>query len=159
MIKSPLELLLKSPENTAEFAGRIGSVLQPGDCILLEGPIGAGKTHFARSVILSLLDHPEDIPSPTFTLVQTYETDDAEIWHADLYRLSHPDEVHELGLIDAFDTAVCLVEWPEKMGPQAPPHALAVSFAPDPAGADTRRVILRWSDPKWTLKLDILAND
>jgi tRNA threonylcarbamoyladenosine biosynthesis protein TsaE len=66
----------------------------------------------------------EEVPSPTFTLVQVYEADGAEIWHADLYRLTHPDEVLELGLDEAFDRAISLVEWPDRLGGHLPPHAL-----------------------------------
>ena len=90
-------------------------LLRAGDCVLLEGPIGAGKTHFCRALIRARLGREEDVPSPTFTLVQTYDAD-VEIWHADLYRLSHPDEALELGLEDAFASAICLVEWPERLG-------------------------------------------
>ena len=109
---------LTSPEKTAELAAAFARLVRPGDVFLLSGQIGAGKTHFTRSLIqarLAYADRPvEDVPSPTFTLVQTYEVDGFEIWHSDLYRLTHPDEVEELGLFDAFDTAVCLIEWPER---------------------------------------------
>lgn len=96
--------------------------------MLLEGPIGAGKTHFARSLIQALLPVPEDVPSPTFTLVQVYDGSNTEIWHADLYRLSAPDEVVELGLTDAFEDAICLVEWPDRLADLAPENALKMSL-------------------------------
>ena len=70
------------------LAAALARRLVPGDTVLLEGDVGAGKTHFARGVILALLDVPEDIPSPTYTLVQTYDGRTGEIWHADLYRLT-----------------------------------------------------------------------
>lgn len=159
MTSSRLETLLKSAEATAAFARRTGALLVPGDCLLLNGPIGAGKTHFARHLIQSRLTATEDVPSPTFTLVQTYETDAGEIWHADLYRLSHSDEVDELGLTEAFDTAICLVEWPDKLGPHRPDNALTLSFEPDATDENARRLTLEWSDPKWTLKLDKLTDD
>ena len=92
------EIPLCDPDKTAAFARRLGALLGPGDVILLEGPIGAGKTHFARSLIQSLLMIPEDVPSPTFTLVQTYETVACEIWHSDLYRLSDPKKSKSLAL-------------------------------------------------------------
>lgn len=107
---------LSDAEATADFARRLGQELQPGDTVLLSGPIGAGKTHFCRSLIQSRLMAAEDVPSPTFTLVQTYDSEAGEIWHADLYRLSDPAEVVELGLTDAFKSCICLVEWPDRLG-------------------------------------------
>lgn len=127
-----------SPEETDDLARRIGSGLGPGSVLLLDGPVGAGKTHFARALIQSLLIEAEDVPSPTFTLVQTYEGRDCEIWHADLYRLSTPDEVVELGLEEAFETAICLVEWPDRLGDLAPPTALSLSFTTE--GDEVRRI-------------------
>ena len=114
----------------AEFARRVG----PGDTLLLSGPIGAGKTHFARALIRSLAGAGIDVPSPSFTLIQTYDSPIGEIWHADLYRLSHPDEVIELGLDAAFATAISLVEWPDRLGDLAPPHALHLTFAAEGEG-------------------------
>ncbi|MEM7488306.1 MAG: tRNA (adenosine(37)-N6)-threonylcarbamoyltransferase complex ATPase subunit type 1 TsaE, partial [Pseudomonadota bacterium] len=110
----------------------------PGDCLLLSGPVGAGKTAFARAVIHARLAAeerpPEDVPSPTFTLVQTYDVGPFEIWHADLYRLTDPAEVLELGLEEAFRDAVCLIEWPDRLGPDTPPDALRLDFALDGPG-------------------------
>ena len=120
-----------SPDATATFALALSKVIKAGDVILLQGPIGAGKTHFARSLIqarLAAAGRHEDVPSPTFTLVQTYEDGDSEIWHADLYRLTHPDEVDELGLIDAFETAICLVEWPDRLGDLTPDNAVTLNL-------------------------------
>lgn len=130
-------LTLPDPEATDDFGRRMADILRAGDVILLEGPIGAGKTHFARALItarLARLGRREDIPSPTFTLVQTYDAE-PEIWHADLYRLTHPDEAVELGLEDAFQTAICLIEWPERLGSLRPGDALVLTFAPTDDGA------------------------
>ncbi|MEW2912064.1 tRNA (adenosine(37)-N6)-threonylcarbamoyltransferase complex ATPase subunit type 1 TsaE [Leisingera sp. JC11] len=140
---------LNSPEETAELAARIAGALRPGDCLLLEGVIGAGKTHFARHLIQSLMDEPEDVPSPTFTLVQTYDVPAGELWHTDLYRLSSLDELEELGLTEAFDSAICLVEWPDRLAELTPAHALHLALALDPEHEDRRHLALRWSDPKW----------
>lgn len=130
-----------TPEDTATFARALAPRLAAGDVVLLSGSIGAGKTHFARSLIqarLAAAGMMEDVPSPTFTLVQTYDDGSEEIWHADLYRLTHPDEVEELGLIDAFTDAICLVEWPDRLGDLAPPGALSLSFsATDTPGTRT----------------------
>ena len=116
---------------------------------MLHGPIGAGKTHFARALIQSRLAEPEDVPSPTFTLVQTYETPEVEIWHADLYRISDPDDVVELGLADAFEDQICLVEWPDRLGPLAPENALSIDITSGENDLDQRMLNLRWTDPKW----------
>jgi tRNA threonylcarbamoyladenosine biosynthesis protein TsaE len=136
------EIHLAGPDDTAHLGRWLSGCLRPGDTVLLQGPIGSGKSHFARSVIQSWLGRPEDVPSPTFTLVQTYGEGDTEIWHADLYRLSHPDEVIELGLDDAFGRAVCLIEWPERLGRTAPALALHICFLQDGEG---RRLVLTGS--------------
>lgn len=134
MSDMPLRFALPSEEDTTRlgrwFADRLGA----GDVVALEGPIGAGKTHFARALIRSLLGSQEDVPSPTFTLIQTYHAD-IDIWHADLYRLTHPDEVLELGLDEAFQTAICLIEWPERMGSLLPEDAIHLRLVPQ---GDTR---------------------
>ncbi len=148
-------MTLNSPEDTAVFAARVGATLVPGDILLLEGEIGSGKTHFARSLIQSLMAEPEDVPSPTFTLVQAYDTPQAEIWHCDLYRLSAVEEVEELGLTEAFDTAICLIEWPGKLGPLTPETAATLTFKTDPNTTGIRHLTLSWSDPKWPQKLRI----
>jgi tRNA threonylcarbamoyladenosine biosynthesis protein TsaE len=117
----PLILPLPTADHTAALGARLASVAQAGDCLLLEGPIGAGKSHLARAFIQARLGRMEEVPSPSFTLVQVYEAAGVEIWHADLYRLTHPDEVWELGLDDAFAKAICLVEWPDRLGNHLPP--------------------------------------
>lgn len=118
-----LTLTLPTEADTAALGARIAGLAMPGDCILLEGPIGAGKSSFARAFIRARLGRMEEVPSPTFTLVQVYEAD-VELWHADLYRLTRPDEVWELGLDEAFDRAITLVEWPDRLQGHAPPQAL-----------------------------------
>lgn len=115
---------------TTALGALLATLLQAGDTVLLSGAIGAGKTHLARAFIQAKLHRAEDVPSPTFTLVQTYNANETELWHADLYRLSHPDEVLELGLEAAFETAICFVEWPDRLGDLAPKSALNVSLVP-----------------------------
>jgi tRNA threonylcarbamoyladenosine biosynthesis protein TsaE len=97
-----------------------------GDTFLLSGPIGAGKSHLSRAFIRHRLGRAEDVPSPTFTLVQTYDDSASDIWHADLYRLTHADEVIELGLDEAFATAICLVEWPDRLGVMRPENPVEI---------------------------------
>lgn len=154
MIQSPHSVTLKSAEETAGLAIRLGAILRPGDCLLLDGPIGAGKTHFCRHLIQSLLQIPEDVPSPTFTLVQTYDTQNGELWHADLYRLSNLDEIEELGLTEAFDSAICLIEWPDRLGVLAPNHALTLKLTPDADHEMMRHLSLEWTASRWS---DILG--
>lgn len=132
MIATPLfqlQIPLPTEVDTTRLGARLADLLQAGDTVLLEGPIGAGKTHLARALIQARLGRAEDVPSPTFTLVQTYPADGTDIWHADLYRLTHPDEVWELGLDDAFSTAICLVEWPDRLGRHVPEDALWLTLS------------------------------
>ncbi|PVH28366.1 tRNA (adenosine(37)-N6)-threonylcarbamoyltransferase complex ATPase subunit type 1 TsaE [Pararhodobacter oceanensis] len=144
-------IFLPDPEATSALAQALAPLLRAGDCLLLEGQIGAGKTHFARALIQEFT--AEDVPSPTFTLVQTYDAPEFEIWHADLYRLSHPDEAIELGLIEAFETALCLIEWPEKLGDDAPKQALTLQLVPESEG---RRVEFLSPAPQWQQRLKAL---
>ncbi|MFN3144966.1 MAG: tRNA (adenosine(37)-N6)-threonylcarbamoyltransferase complex ATPase subunit type 1 TsaE [Paracoccaceae bacterium] len=140
---------------TAAFARRLAPALGPGDTLLLSGPIGAGKTHFARALIqerLAAAGRAEDVPSPTFTLVQTYDDGKTEIWHADLYRLTDAGDLWELGLDEAFDTAICLVEWPDRLGTAAPAGALWIDIAAD--DADGRRMSLSSDAPAWPARID-----
>ena len=98
------------PLETKTLATEIKEYLQNGDVILLKGEIGAGKSHFARSLIQSAMDKLEEVPSPTFTLVQTYDTKIGSIWHADLYRLSDQSEIFELGLIDSMNAMELIID-------------------------------------------------
>lgn len=100
-----------------------------GDTLLLSGPIGTGKSHLSRAFIRHRLARMEDVPSPTFTLVQSYDDPAGDIWHADLYRLTNPDEVVELGLEDAFATAICLIEWPDRLGNLVPTDPVDITLA------------------------------
>ncbi|MGN7867272.1 tRNA (adenosine(37)-N6)-threonylcarbamoyltransferase complex ATPase subunit type 1 TsaE [Paracoccus sp. 22332] len=115
---------------TAALARMLAATARPGDTILLDGPVGAGKTHFARAFIRARQGGAaEDVPSPTFTLVQTYDDPlGTEIWHADLYRLTDPSELAELGLDEALTEAVCLIEWPDRLE-RLPDGAITISIA------------------------------
>lgn len=150
-------LILASPDATCAFARALAPRLARGDVLLLTGGVGAGKTHFARCLIQALLPKPEDVPSPTYTLVQTYPGRTAEIWHADLYRLHDPHDLIELGLTEAFAEAICLVEWPDRLGALIPPEALCLTFETG-ADEDARHLRLSWSDDRWTSRLQGLAD-
>jgi tRNA threonylcarbamoyladenosine biosynthesis protein TsaE len=144
---------LTTPDETATLAQRLGALLKAGDTILLTGDVGAGKTHFARSLIQSLLATHEDVPSPTFTLVQVYDAASGEeIWHADLYRLSDPTETEELGLTDAMENAICLIEWPDRLADLRPNDALDITLAATDV-EEHRILTATWSASRWDTKL------
>ncbi|MEK6215643.1 MAG: tRNA (adenosine(37)-N6)-threonylcarbamoyltransferase complex ATPase subunit type 1 TsaE [Boseongicola sp.] len=126
-----VEIDLPTADDTAACALQLAPRLGAGDCILLEGSLGAVKTHFARTLIqrrLAEFGKIEDVPSPTYTLVQTYHAGPLEILHADLYRLGSADELIELGLDEAFGSALILIEWPDRLGDMAPTDALCLRF-------------------------------
>ena len=110
----------------ARLAARVAKLARPGDLIALEGDLGAGKTSFARAFIHALQDEPEEVPSPTFTLVQSYETRAGTVLHADLYRIADRSETEALGLIDALGEAILLVEWPDRLPSLRPAGLLTV---------------------------------
>ncbi|MDA9274431.1 tRNA (adenosine(37)-N6)-threonylcarbamoyltransferase complex ATPase subunit type 1 TsaE [bacterium] len=158
MANSNLKIHLADAEATANLASILAQNVQSGDTVLLLGEVGAGKTHFARSFIKSLLILDEYVPSPTFTLVQTYDTVIGEVWHSDLYRLSAEQEIEELGLFDAMTEAVCLIEWPDRLGSYTPTDALHIELTPSRT-LDSRVLIAQWDDPKWDAKTKGWRND
>lgn len=158
MANENLKIEIKNAGETETLARVLAKSVTSGDTILLNGPVGAGKTHFARAFVKSLLIEDEDVPSPTFTLVQTYETPIGEVWHADLYRLSAEEEIEELGLSDAMDDAVCLIEWPDRLGAYTPANALHIAIIPS-SNLDHRQLDAHWSDPKWAAKTKGWQND
>jgi tRNA threonylcarbamoyl adenosine modification protein YjeE len=126
---------LNDPAATEALAARLARLAEKGDVLALAGDLGAGKTLFARAFIRAytgLAD--EEVPSPTFTLAQVYEGGRWLVWHFDLYRLDKPEHALELGLEEAIDQGVVLIEWPERLGPEGPRSGLALSleFGPDP---------------------------
>jgi len=125
---APLHLSLSDAAAATDFARLCAQHLGAGATVLLSGPIGAGKSHFARVVIRHFLGAQTEVPSPTFTLVQTYEGP-FDIWHADLYRLTHAGELGELGLDDALGRALCLIEWPDRVDARHWPPALCITLS------------------------------
>ena len=138
-------LHLPDPAATDALGAAIAGVLKSGATVLLEGDLGAGKTHVARAIIRTLLGEAVEVASPTFSLVTTYETPLGELWHADLYRIEDRAELEEIGLEDAIGTATCLVEWPERLG-WTPPDALTVRLTQDGPG---RRADIIGEPKRW----------
>ena len=143
----------EDPAATALLAARLAPLLKTGDVLALDGTLGSGKTHFARALIHAL-GVTEDVPSPTFTLIQVYEAGALPIWHCDLYRLSGPQDAEELGLDDGFAEALCLIEWPGRLGGRLPAKALHIAFTP---GEDAQARQIRISgDAAWRPRLQPL---
>ena len=114
---------------TDRIGAVLATVLRPGDVLAVSGPLGAGKSHLCRAVIRALLDDPDaEVPSPSYTLVNVYQAEGSEIWHADLYRIADSEELTELGLDDACTDAIVLIEWPERWA-ALPPRRLHVGIA------------------------------
>ena len=119
-------------EETAKAAQTLAKDLKEGNIILLNGTLGAGKTVFARALIRALCKNDSlEVLSPTFTLVQTYESEQAEIHHYDLYRLEDPEEILQIGWEDSLAQAITIVEWPERLGPHKPIEALDITITID----------------------------
>jgi len=149
-----IAIALADEAATARFAARIAALARPGDVIALWGDLGAGKTTFARG-FLRALGHAGEVPSPTFTLVQSYPLARATVCHIDLYRLGAPEEAWELGLEDAFAEAISLIEWPDRLGALLPEDRLDIHFADDGAG----RVARLRGHGAWRARLAALAAD
>lgn len=114
----------QSEEDTKRLAAQLAQTCRGGEVFLLHGTLGAGKSLFARGFIQSLAGEDTEVPSPTFTLVQTYDSAKGEIWHFDLYRIQDPDEIFEIGWEDATNGVnITLAEWPERAGPYMPQNA------------------------------------
>ncbi len=128
---APILLPLPNLEATDALGARIAAALRPGDAVLLQGPLGAGKSALARSVLRTLLGDPAlHVPSPTFTLVQAYDAPIGPVSHFDLWRLDGKEAVIELGWEEARE-GVVLVEWPDRLGDLRPGDALRVELAYD----------------------------
>ena len=140
------EIFCKTEADTISLAEKIAEKAKKGDIFALYGTLGMGKSVFARAFIQKLCG-VEDVPSPTFTLLQTYSCQKGDIYHYDLYRLKHPDEVFELGIEDAIYNGISLIEWPEKMGGYLPKDVFKVNIVPYSNG---RKIIIQTlSDDKF----------
>ncbi|NJC40805.1 tRNA threonylcarbamoyladenosine biosynthesis protein TsaE [Brevundimonas alba] len=132
-----LTLTLADAEATTQLGAAVAPLLEPGETVLLYGPLGMGKSTMARGLIRALTRPDEDVPSPTFTLVQFYEST-PPVAHFDLYRLTRPEEAAEIGLDEALDDGCAVIEWPERLGEDASawlgPDRLVVSLSEKGAG-------------------------
>lgn len=127
-------MMLPDEAATARLGASIARSLRAGDTVCLSGPLGAGKSTLARALIRSVTTAGEEVPSPTFTLVQFYEGPRLKIAHFDLYRLSNPDEAYEIGLDEALDEGAAVIEWPERLQGRLPPDRLDVEIALEGTG-------------------------
>lgn len=137
-------MILDDEAATAALGAALAAAVRPGDVIVLSGPLGVGKTALARG-LLEALGHVGEVPSPTFAIVQPYDALPVPVWHADLYRIEHPDELAEIGL-DCAEDGLLLVEWPERAGAGAWPQALRLTL--DFADHDARRLTAD-APPAW----------
>ena len=128
-----LSVICRTEDETVAFAQKLSQIAKVGDTFALFGTLGMGKSVFARGFVQSLTA-AEEVPSPTFTLVQSYEAPDFEIYHFDLYRLKAPEEIFELGMEEALYGGVCLIEWPEKMAGWLPENCFKLTITPDAFG-------------------------
>jgi hypothetical protein len=148
------EISLENQAATGALGAQIAAILKPGDAVALSGDLGAGKTTLARAM-LRALGVGEDVPSPTFTLVQHYETPQLSIDHFDLYRVKEELEIEQLGLEDALSAGVALIEWPDRAGSRLPENTLHIEL--QIAGEHSRRATL--SGPaQWASRLLGSAN-
>lgn len=159
-----LALTLADEAATERLGRALARILRPGEAVAVMGPLGAGKSVLARAFVRERTgDDDEEVPSPTFTLVQTYDDDGTHadlgeppptIWHFDLYRLESPEEVLELDIEDAFASGVSVVEWAERLGPYLPWQRLEVHLSVNPD--ETRRAEIG-AFGEWDGRLDEIA--
>ncbi|WP_026784954.1 tRNA (adenosine(37)-N6)-threonylcarbamoyltransferase complex ATPase subunit type 1 TsaE [Pleomorphomonas koreensis] len=149
-----LSVSVADEAGTRRLADDIAAIVRPGDVIALHGDLGMGKSAFARAVVRRLAGDPGlDVPSPTFTLLQGYETARFPVHHFDLYRLADPDELLEIGFADAVGEGVTLIEWPERAGGELPADRLDVIIS-EGEGRDGRRFALVPHGGGWAHRLD-----
>jgi len=128
-----MEVIAKDLDDTSALAKKIASLVKKGDVITLNGTLGTGKTTFARYFINFFFDNEQEVVSPSFNILQIYCPDNSpEIWHYDLYRLKSSDEMTELGIEEALDKGITLIEWPEKAKELLPESTIDIFFSYSP---------------------------
>jgi tRNA threonylcarbamoyladenosine biosynthesis protein TsaE len=140
MLSAEGDYRLEDEAATARLGAAVAKALEAGEAVCLWGPLGAGKTTLARGLIRALADPAEEVPSPTFTLVQFYDGGRLRLAHFDLYRIGRPDEAHEIGLDEALDDGAALIEWPERLGGHLPADRLDIDLAIVGQGAAEQRL-------------------
>jgi tRNA threonylcarbamoyladenosine biosynthesis protein TsaE len=155
----PFQRDFATTEALEAFGGEIATRLEPGEAVCLDGPLGAGKSTLARGLVRALMeDDAIEVPSPTFTLVQLYDTPRLPIAHLDLYRLKLPEEAFELGLDDALDAGAAVIEWSVRLTGQLPSERLEVDLEAVQVGeAEGRRASWRGFG-RWRDKAHALAD-
>jgi tRNA threonylcarbamoyladenosine biosynthesis protein TsaE len=128
MTALPAILALPDEAATQALGRAVAGALRPGEAVCLYGPLGAGKSTLARALVRALTTPDEDVPSPTFTLVQFYEGARLNVAHFDLYRLASPDEAYEIGLDEALDDGAAVIEWPERLEGRLPHDRLDIEI-------------------------------
>jgi len=139
-LESAGEVRLADEAATGRLGAAIAQVLRPGEAVCLEGPLGAGKSTLARALVRALTTPDEEVPSPTFTLVQFYEGPRLTVAHFDLYRLTDPDEAYEIGLDEALEDGAAVIEWPQRLEGRLPPDRLDIEIVIE---GDARRARLQ----------------
>lgn len=155
MTDKPFKSLdIPSQAETQALGRKLAMILRAGDVVALQGTLGMGKSALARAILRARAgDDDLAVPSPTFTIVQSYDLDPA-FYHVDLYRLEDPEEALELGLEEAFHNAVTLIEWPENLGRYLPQKALSLHLTESPVGG---RIIAVSGPAPWPERLSELA--
>jgi len=149
-----IEFICATEQDTADVGKKLAGIARKGDVFALFGTLGMGKSVLSRAFVQSLTG-AEEVPSPTFTLVQTYETANFDIYHFDLYRIKSPEEIFELGAEEAIYEGVCLIEWPEKMGAYLPNNAFQVRITPFASG---RKITIETKDVNKQKRLETLVD-
>lgn len=150
-----MQVAISSLGDTEKLAKKIASLLKAGDVIELIGDLGAGKTTFAKFLIRHLVGEDTEVTSPTFNIVQLYDARGFTIWHFDLYRLKSPHELFEIGLDEALDLGVSLIEWPEIASYMLPKERLVIKLF---SGKNDERVVLLEGSGKWLELIGTIQN-
>lgn len=139
MISPCFTFISRNEEDTKAFGRKLAHMAQKDDVFALYGTLGMGKSVLSRAFIQELMPIKEEVPSPTFTLAQSYETHDFMVYHFDLYRIKKPEEIFEIGIEEAMYDGVSLIEWPEKMGAYLPRDVFKIEILPE---GDYRKITI-----------------